>query len=154
MRFVVIVMLAACSFMTQAYEIGTYEFDTIEKETLYGKMIKELRCMVCQNNNLADSNAELAQDLRRQTYELVEQGMNEEEVVDYMVNRYGDFVLYRPQMKPTTILLWVGPFLILLIGVVALLRMIRRRSNDNDELLSETDQKAAESMLAEDREKK
>jgi len=146
----IVLLFVSLSFVSisQAYEIDTYEFENKEQSELYGKMIKELRCLVCQNNNLADSNSELAQDLRRQTFELVNKGLDEQGIIDYMVKRYGDFVLYRPQMKSTTIILWVGPFILLLLGVVVLLRMIRRRNLESDEAFSEENKKAATDLLA------
>lgn len=95
--------------------IEAYEFETLEKEKTYKGLIQELRCLVCQNNNLADSNADLAKDLRVETYKLVQKGNTHEEVVDYMVARYGDFVVYNPPVKPTTFLLWFGPFIMLML---------------------------------------
>ena len=89
---------------------------------------EELRCLVCQNQTIADSNAELAIDLKNQVREKLEQGMSDKDVVDYMVQRYGDFVLYRPPVKPTTWLLWFGPFILLIGGVFFLvLRLLRGR---------------------------
>jgi cytochrome c-type biogenesis protein CcmH len=107
---------------------------------------------VCQNQNLADSNAELAQDLRRQTYEMVQAGKSNEEIVAYMVQRYGDFVLYRPPLRPTTMLLWIGPFIILGIGVLILLAFIRRRSREQAPAMSAEEIARAESLLNQTRE--
>ena len=87
----------------------------------------ELRCLVCQNQTLADSNAPLAVDLRNQIREQLAAGKSERDVVDFMVARYGDFVLYRPPLKATTVLLWTGPFIFLVAGFYLLLRYIRRR---------------------------
>jgi len=87
----------------------------------------ELRCLVCQNQTLADSNAPLAVDLRNQIREQLAAGKSERDVVDFMVARYGDFVLYRPPLKGSTILLWVGPFAFLVLGFYLLLRFLRRR---------------------------
>ena len=88
----------------------------------------ELRCLVCQNQTLADSNAPLAVDLRNQIREQLKAGKSEQDVVDFMVARYGDFVLYRPPLKATTVLLWAGPFALLLIVIVLLLRRLRSRA--------------------------
>ena len=88
----------------------------------------ELRCLVCQNQTIADSNAGLAVDLRRETRELLQQGKTDREVVDYMTARYGDFVLYRPPLKATTMLLWFGPAAMLLGGAAVLVVVLRRRS--------------------------
>jgi cytochrome c-type biogenesis protein CcmH len=87
----------------------------------------ELRCLVCQNQTLADSNAPLAVDLRNTIREQLAKGATEEQVVDFMTARYGDFVLYRPPVKSTTLLLWAGPFLLLLLGIVLFIRRIRKR---------------------------
>ena len=94
----------------------------------------ELRCLVCQNQTLADSNAPLAVDLRSQIREQLKAGKSEQEVVDFMVARYGDFVLYRPPFKATTVALWAGPFLILVFGAWLLVRRIRKRPAAEPEL--------------------
>ena len=104
-------LILAFSNMASA-SIETYPFDNAQQEQDYKVLINELRCLVCQNQNLADSNAELAQDLRKQIHTmLVEKNQSKEQVVDFMVNRYGDFVLYKPPVKSQTYLLWAGPFL-------------------------------------------
>lgn len=90
-------------------------------------LANELRCLVCQNQTIADSQADLAVDLRNQVREQLKQGKSEEEILAYMVERYGDFVRYRPPMKMQTLVLWVGPFLLLTGGMFALLRFLRRR---------------------------
>ena len=92
------------------------------------KITSELRCLVCQNQTIADSNASLAVDLRREARALIKQGKSDAEVVDYMTARYGDFVLYRPPLRATTALLWFGPALLLLIGGGVLVFTLRRRS--------------------------
>ena len=105
--------------------IEAYEFESEQMEADYKKLIAELRCLVCQNQNLSDSDADLARDLRRETYEMLQQGKSRQQVVDFMVTRYGDFVLYRPQFKSTTYLLWLGPFLLLLLVLYLLVRRLR-----------------------------
>ena len=109
----------------QAGSIETYTFDDPKKEAIYKQLIEELRCLVCQNQNIAGSNAELAQDLRRQTYEMVSTGSTRDEIVDFMVTRYGDFVMYKPPFKIKTALLWFGPSLLLLLSLIFLVRHIR-----------------------------
>ncbi|MFZ5512103.1 MAG: cytochrome c-type biogenesis protein [Pseudomonadota bacterium] len=91
-------------------------------------LAEELRCLVCQNQTLADSHAELAIDLKNQVREKLRAGLSERQVIDYMVERYGDFVLYRPPLKATTVLLWAGPFLLLAAAVVLLVRRLRARA--------------------------
>lgn len=88
---------------------------------------EELRCLVCQNESLASSHAELAQDLREEVRGLIRQGKSDPEIKDYLVKRYGDFVLYRPAFKPTTWLLWLGPFVLLALGLLVLWRVLRQR---------------------------
>jgi len=105
--------------------IEAYEFDSPEMEADYNQLVDELRCLVCQNQNLAGSDADLAQDLRRETYEMLQQGKSQQEVVEFMVARYGDFVLYRPQFKSSTYLLWLGPFLLLVVVLVVVVRRLR-----------------------------
>jgi cytochrome c-type biogenesis protein CcmH len=104
--------------------IEAYQFESAEMEADYNQLIKELRCLVCQNQNLAGSDADLARDLRRETYEMLNEGKSQQQVIDFMVERYGDFVLYRPQFKSTTYLLWLGPFLLLLCVLVFLVRRL------------------------------
>src|SRR5918999_4473938 len=90
----------------------------------------ELRCLVCQNQTLADSNAPLAVDLRNQIREQLKAGASESEIIDFMVSRYGDFVLYRPPFKATTLALWTGPFVILVLGIALLWRSVARRRTE------------------------
>ena len=107
--------------------IEAYEFKSAEMEADYVKLINELRCLVCQNQNLSGSNADLAKDLRRQTHEMLMQDKTPDQVVEYMVARYGDFVLYRPQFKTSTLLLWLGPFILLLLVLVLVIRHMYNR---------------------------
>jgi cytochrome c-type biogenesis protein CcmH len=120
-------LIALLLLMPAHAAIETYEFDTPEQEALFKKMTVELRCLVCQNQNLADSNAELAVDLREKTYEMVKAGKSEADIVEYMVARYGDFVLYRPPVKSSTLFLWLGPLLFLVIAIIVAIRFIRSR---------------------------
>ena len=121
-------LIALLSTVSSAHAaIETYQFETSQQEQDYKVLIDELRCLVCQNQNLADSNAELAQDLRKQVHTmLVDKQMGKEDVVDFMVERYGDFVLYNPPVKSHTYLLWLGPFLFLLIGFLVAYRIIKQ----------------------------
>lgn len=108
----------------------------------------ELRCLVCQNESLSGSHAELAQDLRREIRKMITEGKTDKEILDFMVARYGDFVLYRPPLKPTTVLLWVGPFLLLAGGVGALVVFLRRRAKETaTEVLSEDEHRRAAALL-------
>ena len=107
--------------------IESYEFKSAQMESDFNILIKELRCLVCQNQNLAGSNSDLAKDLRRQTYELLTQGKTPDQVVQYMIDRYGDFVLYRPRLKRNTLLLWFGPFVLLALVLWLVIRAMRKK---------------------------
>ena len=119
-----------------------------EMEKKVNEIAAELRCLVCQNQTIADSHAELAIDLKNQVREMVKQGKTRDDVVDYMVQRYGDFVRYRPPVKPTTYLLWVGPFLLLAGGLIILVVNLRKRKElVTDAPLSEEEHQKLESIL-------
>ena len=110
----------------------------------------ELRCLVCQNQTLADSNAPLAEDLRREVREMIAKDMSDKEIIEFLVARYGDFVLYRPPLKPTTTLLWVGPFVLLAIGATALVITLRRRAHKVvDVPVTDEEHRRVEQLLAE-----
>ncbi len=112
--------------------IESHQFDSPDQEALYIQLTKELRCLVCQNQNLADSNADLAKDLREKSYEMVKAGKTHDEITEYMIARYGDFVLYRPPVNTSTYLLWLGPFVFLLAALVALFLFTRRKPSGED----------------------
>jgi cytochrome c-type biogenesis protein CcmH len=108
----------------------------------------EMRCLVCQNESLSGSRAELAQDLRRELRTLIRQGRSDEEIREFMVSRYGDFVLYRPRMKPATWLLWAGPFVLMVAGVAVLFVYLRRRNRElRGADLSEEEARRADELL-------
>lgn len=96
------------------------------------KLAVELRCLVCQNQTLADSNAPLAEDLRREVREMIANNMTDDQIVEFLVARYGDFVRYRPPFKVATVLLWVGPFLLLGIGGIVLIVSLRQRNVEKE----------------------
>jgi len=113
---------------------------------------EEMRCLVCQNESLAGSRADLAQDLRQEIRGLIRQGKTDDEIRAFMVERYGDFVLYRPPVKPITWLLWIGPFIILLGGILALLLYVRRRGDMTKKiLLSDVENERIDDLLREDK---
>jgi len=104
------------------------QFQSAKQEALYDSLIIELRCLVCQNQNIADSNADLAKDLRNKTYELIQAGQTEAQIKQFMRDRYGDFVLYEPPLDEKTWLLWLGPFVVLLIVLFLVGRFIKQQS--------------------------
>lgn len=139
MRLLYLSFIIGCLFMfTNAPAIDTpMEFDDPATELRFKNLTEELRCLVCQNQSLADSHADLAQDLRNEVYKMVIAGDSDKEIIDYMVSRYGDFVLYRPPVKNTTYFLWFGPFIILFIAIIIIARVIRPSAN---ELAKETEE--------------
>ncbi len=151
MRRVLVVLLSLLAFAQGAWgkEAVPTNMDPLQQKRAV-ELEANLRCLVCQNQTIADSNAELAQDLRRQVREQIAAGRTDTEIVGYMVQRYGDFVLYNPPVKMTTILLWFGPFLLLVIGVFALWRYVRMRNRRAEPApLSEEEHQRAGSLLGE-----
>jgi cytochrome c-type biogenesis protein CcmH len=113
---------------------------------------EEMRCLVCQNESLSGSRSELAQDLRREIRNLIKQGKTDAEIRTFMVDRYGDFILYRPPVKPTTWLLWIGPFILMFAGIVALLMYLRRRNTQMATTsLSDDENKRIDALLRDDK---
>lgn len=121
-------LLGLCLFFLAAWadEARPLAEDPVVEQRVQ-HLFEELRCLVCQNQTLADSSAPLAEDLRREVREMAARGMSDEAILDFLVTRYGDFVLYRPPLKPTTALLWLGPLLMLLGGGVTVYMLLRRR---------------------------
>ena len=104
-------------------------------------MAQELRCLVCQNQSLADSNAPLAEDLRREIRQLIKQGQSDQQIRDFMVSRYGDFVLYQPPLKTSTSLLWFGPFVLFAFGLLIVGVVVRKRSRQLPELSADEEKR-------------
>lgn len=125
MKKLLLTFCVVCWFAPAQAAIETFQFDSPQMEADYNKLVNELRCLVCQNQNLAGSDADLAHDLRRETYEMLQQGKTPQQVVDFMVARYGEFVLYRPRFESTTYLLWLGPFVLILCVLYLLVRRLR-----------------------------
>ncbi len=144
--FLVLSLLVACSPGFAREAAPTAADVAVEKRMV--AISEELRCLVCQNESLAGSQADLAKDLRREIREQIAQGKSDKEILDFMTGRYGDFVRYRPPLKGTTFLLWFGPFLLLVAGIAALAIILRRRSRRvTAATLSAEEQKQAEALL-------
>lgn len=107
-------------------------FDDPALQARYESITRELRCLVCQNETIADSNATLARDLRREVRDMVAAGQSDDQIREFMIERYGDFVLYRPRLTPVNFLLWAAPVLLLLAGAFAVVRVVRRRAAEAD----------------------
>jgi cytochrome c-type biogenesis protein CcmH len=134
-------VLALQVFVAQAGEAAP----AVEDPVLEARMLRiaaELRCLVCQNQTIADSHSGLATDLRNQVREMLQRGQSEQQIIDFMTQRYGDFVLYRPPFKATTVLLWAGPGVMAVAGLSILFVVLRRRSKMNADLFE--DEKSVE----------
>lgn len=114
------------SFATEEY----YHFDSKQAEQRFTYLTTELRCLVCQNQNLAESNASLANDLRKQIYDKINQGQTNQQIIDYLVSRYGNFILYKPPLNTATIGLWFGPLFLLLCGLGYLIFYLKKYSKE------------------------
>ncbi|MEH6556607.1 MAG: cytochrome c-type biogenesis protein [Oceanicoccus sp.] len=130
--------------------VETYDFDDEEKRERYQIFVEELRCPKCQNQNLAGSNSPIAKDLRRELYRLLEEGRDDEQIVEYMVNRYGEFVLYRPRFNPETAVLWLAPVIFLVLGsglVITVFRRQKKPAGTVTETLDDSEKKALHNIL-------
>jgi cytochrome c-type biogenesis protein CcmH len=119
--FILILLSGSC------YGVDSRQLSDSKQQENYETLTKELRCLVCQNQTIADSNAELASDLRRQVSEMLQQGKSKEEIIQFMTDRYGDFVLYKPAFKGKTLFLWIAPIAFLITGLVTVLVVIRSK---------------------------
>lgn len=146
MRALAALLLTCCMWVAQAEEAQPLAADAAIEQRLI-VIAEELRCLVCQNESLAGSRADLALDLRREIRELIRQGKSDDQIKEFLVSRYGDYVLYRPPVKSTTWLLWGGPFVLLLAGLAGLIIFLRRRHSD-ERALSDDDRRKAAALLA------
>lgn len=148
-------MLAVLFWIGSAQAVvETYEFSDTVTEQRYHQFIEELRCPKCQNQNLAGSNAPIAEDLRRELHRLLQQGRSDREIVDFMVDRYGDFVLYKPRFNAETAVLWFAPVLFLMVGAIVVLLVYRHQQNNvvveiDDAPLDEQEQQRLQQLLEE-----
>lgn len=131
--------------------IDTYEFETEAQRQQFYQVSSELRCPKCQNQNIADSDAPIAMDLRREVYRMVTEGKSDQQILDFMVSRYGDFVRYKPALTPATMVLWFAPAVLLLGGFIFLLVLLRRRQHALRDTaaqhLSQDEQRRLQSLL-------
>ena len=146
---ILITLLPSLAYAGQAKDLA--EDPVLEQRMVH--LAKNLRCLVCQNESLASSRADLAKDLRQEVREKMKQGMTDQQIIDFLVSKYGDFVLFDPPMKRDTILLWYGPFALLLIGLAGLVYQLRKRRKAVPEVhLSAEDAQRAAALLNEPKE--
>jgi len=144
MKYLLILLICLFPAFSYAGEAKDLAEDPVLEQRMV-KLAENLRCLVCQNESLASSRADLAKDLRQEVREKMKQGMSDKEITDFLVSKYGDFVLFDPPMKSYTILLWYGPFALLLVGLAGLVYQLRKRKNAAPEvqLSAEEAQRAA-----------
>ncbi len=145
MKHLLILLMCLLPALSHAGEAKDMAADPVLEKRMIG-LAENLRCLVCQNESLASSHADLAEDLRREVREQMQKGMSDQEIIDYLVSRYGDFVLYDPPMKKSTLVLWFGPFILLLAGAGMLVYQLRKRKSQipEAELSAEDARRAAE----------
>ncbi|GAA5136317.1 cytochrome c-type biogenesis protein [Alloalcanivorax gelatiniphagus] len=125
-RWLLLLTLVLAAPLQAAIDI--YQFDTTDQQDRFHRLTEELRCPKCQNQSIADSDAQIARDMRDRTASMIREGHSDQEVVDFFVTRYGDFVSYRPPVNERTAILWMGPLGLMLIGVLAIVMLVRRAS--------------------------
>lgn len=145
MKTILLALAIFLSALQSAYAIDPLPFKDRAEEVRFQHLARQLRCLVCQNQDLADSEADLAKDLRRQVFELMQQGKSDDEIKQYLVSRYNTFVLYDPPLQAGTWLLWFGPFAFLAIGALVVLRIVRQRDQWGQTRLIQPDQTTSRS---------
>lgn len=146
MRYLII-LFVLLSGTVHAGTLEKFKFDDPQQTQDFRDLSSELRCLVCQNESLAGSGAELAQDLRQEVYEMMVDGKSKQEIKDFMVARYGDFILFDPPLKKSTVLLWFGPIILLIIASFMLVRALRKQSESKPADLSAEELKKVRELL-------
>jgi cytochrome c-type biogenesis protein CcmH len=133
-----------------AFTLEEFQFDSPQQQAEFRELIGKLRCLVCQNESLAASQADLAHDLRDEVYKMMRAGKSQQEILDFLVARYGDFVLYDPPLKPSTYILWFGPFVLIGIGAVFMVRALLRKRSAPEPPITDEERRRLQAMLADD----
>ncbi|KKA44408.1 MULTISPECIES: cytochrome c-type biogenesis protein [unclassified Salinivibrio] len=147
-RLILLSVLWLSATLALANAIDVYQFDSAEQEARFRALTSELRCPKCQNNSIADSNAELAQDLRQKVHQMLQQGRTDEEIRSFMVARYGNFVTYNPPVTASTVILWLAPALVLMSGVGVMIVRSRRAKQTINHALSDEEQQRLDALLS------
>jgi len=140
-------LLLGMAPLSATVTLESFTFESEAEELHFKDLIAEIRCLVCQNQSLADSDAELAHDLRAEVYSMLQEGRSDAEIVDFLVERYGDFVLYKPPLKPSTWFIWFGPFVLLAIAAFLLVRALRRQRQAPADEISAADRERLDALL-------
>lgn len=150
LRSIIILCVFFLAAVNSQAVVEVYQFDSDQQRQRYQSFIDDLRCPKCQNQNLAGSDSPIASDLRRELHDLLKNGQSDKEIVDFMVNRYGDYVLYNPRLQPSTWLLWFAPLALLLVGGLVIAMIVRRRRSSGAPErvpLTETEQARLSALL-------
>ena len=147
LKFVLLILAPLLFASSVMAKVETHDFANEQIEKDYNQLVAELRCLVCQNQNLADSNAELEQDMRAKVYKMLNEGNSKGDIVNYMVARYGDFVMYRPPVKSSTFLLWFGPLIFFLVAGLVVASYIRNQKRNREPVVDQQQQQKAHSLL-------
>jgi cytochrome c-type biogenesis protein CcmH len=147
LRILVLLFALFSVYPTFSGTLAEYKFDNPDQSQDFRSLIEKMRCLVCQNESLAGSDAELAHDLRNEIYDMVKAGKSHDQVIEFMVARYGDFVLYDPPIKPSTYPLWFGPLILFLIGAVLLARAVRRKKQSQETTLTTDEEQRLASLI-------
>ncbi|QHM71861.1 cytochrome c-type biogenesis protein [Mixta intestinalis] len=150
MRKVILLLAGMLLSLSALAAIETWQFDSAQQEQQYRELTTSLRCPKCQNNSIGDSNAMIAADMRMKVYQLLKQGQSEEQITEYMIARYGDFVTYQPPMRASTLVLWAGPLLFILAGGLVIFLRSRRLPAESEQL-DEAEQQRLDALLNGDR---
>jgi cytochrome c-type biogenesis protein CcmH len=149
----VLLLISSCLLATDSSaQVDTFQFETPDQQLRFRHLSNELRCPMCQNTNLSGSTGGVAQDLRREIHRMILEGMTDREIEQFMFDRYGDFIFYRPRLRAETILLWFGPLLFLLIGAFTAYRIVRRSSKSSAAVrdFTEADNQKLDQLLIND----
>jgi cytochrome c-type biogenesis protein CcmH len=141
-------VLSLAPFVACGYTLEEFKFETPEQTADFRELLAELRCVVCQNETLAGSQADVAQIMREEVYRLAKEGKDEEQIKAHLVERYSDFVLYDPPLKPSTYVLWFGPFLLIGVGAFVLIRTLLQKRQSPDRELSDEERQRLQELIA------
>lgn len=155
MAYKIVCLCLLLFFVTTSFaEIAGFPFESETQEQRFRELASELRCLVCQNQSLADSNAGLAQDLRSELYEQVLTGNSNNQIISFMTERYGDFILYKPRFATKTLLLWLAPILLFIVGIFCLIRFSKFRNQGQQTQVSEEELQKIRALLQAEEEKR
>ncbi len=150
LALILVIGLSALNTAGSAFaQVDTFEFETEEQQQRFRRLSNELRCPMCQNTNLSGSTGGVAEDLRREIHRMIISGMSDQEIEQFMFERYGDFIFYRPRLRAETVLLWFGPLIFLLVGGLVVFSIVKKARTSSAGTLSEEEQQQLKELLNE-----